>query len=281
MLSTSNIRVFVQWSEQIVFAGEDIECLITFKNIASTTLGPNGIIPGGERQRRTAPLQGPSVSAKNSTSQNTRVAPSNPGHRAAWSLSVPADTRRLPRGLGTKSTGHSDTGTGKRSHRRSVSIMSLGIGESTGDKAGSQQSAVEASRKSPRGHTRASSLQIVPRRSGISGMGPLSGNYRSCILLESTDECLSALFSQGYNPAIPPFPHFLDFRKGDLQFRLVTFGNAIYIWNTAWCSNCCAYSRYSQRDLCKKDRFSVATAKFQVSCGNDALGPAKLPGICC
>ncbi|KAL6855289.1 Golgi membrane exchange factor (Ric1p-Rgp1p) subunit [Amphichorda felina] len=32
----SNIRVFVHWHEQTVFAGEEVKCTITFKNVAST-----------------------------------------------------------------------------------------------------------------------------------------------------------------------------------------------------------------------------------------------------
>ncbi|KAG7101769.1 hypothetical protein HYQ44_018899 [Verticillium longisporum] len=31
--SSSNIRVFIRWDDQIVFAGEEIKCTITFKNI--------------------------------------------------------------------------------------------------------------------------------------------------------------------------------------------------------------------------------------------------------
>ncbi|KAK4146460.1 Rgp1-domain-containing protein [Dichotomopilus funicola] len=45
---TSNIRVFVHWHEQTIFAGEELRCTITFKNVArtpnaaaSTTPGPN------------------------------------------------------------------------------------------------------------------------------------------------------------------------------------------------------------------------------------------------
>ncbi|KAG7135496.1 hypothetical protein HYQ45_006765 [Verticillium longisporum] len=30
--SSSNIRVFIRWDDQIVFAGEEIKCTITFKN---------------------------------------------------------------------------------------------------------------------------------------------------------------------------------------------------------------------------------------------------------
>lgn len=34
MKSTSNIRAFVQWKEPTIFSGEEIECVITFKNTA-------------------------------------------------------------------------------------------------------------------------------------------------------------------------------------------------------------------------------------------------------
>lgn len=34
MASTSNIRAFVQWKEATIFSGEEIECVITFKNTA-------------------------------------------------------------------------------------------------------------------------------------------------------------------------------------------------------------------------------------------------------
>ena len=30
----SDLQVFVKWKEQTVFAGEDVECTITFKNVA-------------------------------------------------------------------------------------------------------------------------------------------------------------------------------------------------------------------------------------------------------
>ncbi|KAG7125262.1 hypothetical protein HYQ45_013265 [Verticillium longisporum] len=33
--SSSNIRVFIRWDDQTVFAGEEIKCTITFKNVAA------------------------------------------------------------------------------------------------------------------------------------------------------------------------------------------------------------------------------------------------------
>jgi hypothetical protein len=32
----SNIQVFVKWRDQTIFAGENVECTITFKNVADT-----------------------------------------------------------------------------------------------------------------------------------------------------------------------------------------------------------------------------------------------------
>jgi len=184
--STSNIRVFVQWSEQTVFAGEDIECQITFKNVATVPNAPrssshpgslNGFTPGGGRERKTMPLQPPAAQGKNNTLQNSRAAPSGRGHRSTLSLNVPVSSGRSNQGPGPRDSGHSEVGTEERSHKRSVSIISLGISEDPGDEAITQRNATEGSRRPSRGHVRASSLQIVPRRSGTNGAGPLSGRF--------------------------------------------------------------------------------------------------------
>src|SRR5277367_3160708 len=100
---TSNIRVFVQWSEQTVFAGEDIECQITFKNVAAVPNAPrssshpgslNGFTPGGGRERKSTPLQTPAAQGNNNISQNSRTAPSSRGHRSTLSLNVPVGSER-------------------------------------------------------------------------------------------------------------------------------------------------------------------------------------------
>jgi RAB6A-GEF complex partner protein 2 len=181
---TSNIRVFVQWSEQTVFAGEDIECQITFKNVAAVPNAPrssshpsslNGFAPGGGRERKSTPLQTPAAQGKNNISQNSRTAPSSRGHRSTLSLNVPVGSERSNPGPEPRNSGHGQVGTEERSHKRSVSIISLGISEDPGDEAITQRNVAEGSRRPSRGHVRASSLQIVPRRSGTNGAGPLSG----------------------------------------------------------------------------------------------------------
>lgn len=176
LASSSNIRVFVQWSEPTVFAGEDVECQITFKNVAAVPHAPrsssnpsslNGF-PGGERQWKTTP---------NSTSPDPRAVISNRGHRSALSLNVSAGNRHLNQSSGIRDSRRKEAGTEERSHRRSVSIISLGISDLPGDETATQRNVGDGSRRPPRGHMRSSSLQIVPRRPGTNGAGPMSGKF--------------------------------------------------------------------------------------------------------
>lgn len=182
--STSNIRVFVQWLEQTVFAGENIECEITFRNIAAVPDAPrsvphsnslNGFRIGGEKQRKTTPLQASGIQAKNATGQSTRPLVSGRGHRTALSLNVPSNGDRLQQGSAYRSGRQTEAGSEPRPHRRSISIVSLGIPERAGEEPPAQQNSDESMRRPSRGHVRASSLQIVSRRSGNNGTGPLSG----------------------------------------------------------------------------------------------------------
>jgi hypothetical protein len=174
----TNIRVFVQWTEQTVFAGEDIECQITFKNVATTptpsrtTLHPasaNGFAPGGERQRK-----GPSTQSKNSATSNHKPLPPNRGHRATLSLNAPVGVGRPQPSSRSWTEGPPKVGKDGSSHKRSVSIISIGASEGAVDDGASHSSLIEGSRRIPRGHGRSASLQIVPRRQGING-GPPSG----------------------------------------------------------------------------------------------------------
>lgn len=175
--SLTNIRVFVQWTEQTVFAGEDIECQITFKNVATTpiasktTLHPtsaNGFAQG-ERQRKS-----PTPQIKAITRPSSKLPPPNRGHRATHSFSGPVSTGRSQLGSGSWAGGQGKTTTEGSTHKRSVSIISIGASEGgTGD-AGSHSSKLDGPRRAPRGHGRSASLQIVPRRHGLNG-GPISG----------------------------------------------------------------------------------------------------------
>jgi RAB6A-GEF complex partner protein 2 len=184
--STSNIRVFVQWSEQTVFAGENVECQITFKNVAAVSNAPrslshlgslNGLTPGAGRERKSTPVQTPASQGKSDDVQNPRPAPVSRGHRSTLSLNVPVGSGRSNQGPGPKTIDHKDVGTEQRSHKRSVSIISLGISEVPGDEAVTHHNITEGSRRPSRGHARASSLQIAPRRTSTNGTGPLTGRF--------------------------------------------------------------------------------------------------------
>ena len=176
--SSTTIRAFVQWREQTVFAGEEVQCKITFKNIAqspgisSRPIPPtpklNGFAPGGERQRKTAPLQ-PITHSRNgswsSPTQNPRSqVPPVRGHRPTLSLNVPVSLGSARPSTGT-STPDQNGSTTPRQHQRSLSIVSLGDdgGEHT---RGRQSMIMPASGRGPiKQHVRSTSLQVLPYRS--------------------------------------------------------------------------------------------------------------------
>ena len=166
-MSASNIRVFVQWKDSTVFAGEDIECTITFKNVAppegrdrSPVRGQNGFATGGERQRKLPPVHS---STRPSVSRNSSFASQLPpsqvrGHRPALSLHTPSTVggRRSP--VPPSVIHANNTGTPK--HGRSVSIVSLGTDVGT---EVSHERGIPI-RRPARGHGRSASLQVVPGR---------------------------------------------------------------------------------------------------------------------
>lgn len=178
--SLTNIRVFVQWTEQTVFAGEDIECQITFKNVATAT-GPsrsllpptaNGFAASSERGRKA-----PSLQIKGNSTLATlgpRGAAPTIGHHKTLSLNVAASAGRARPSSGSYHGGPPKSGEGKP-HRRSLSIISMGASEGTQEDAASHGSLGDRPGRMARGHGRSASLQIVPRRHGIIG-GPTSGD---------------------------------------------------------------------------------------------------------
>jgi hypothetical protein len=208
----TNIRVFVQWNEQTVFAGEDVECQITFKNVASnpppprTLLHPpstNGFAAGGERQRKS-----PIAQVRNNNTLTSRPPPPVRGHRSTVSLTAPVGIGRSPPGPGSW-TGHSKASASGSTHKRSVSIISIGASESAADDTTSNGTAgtVEAQRMM-RQHRRSASLQILPRRNGQNG--PASGLSLPVVCL---CDIMLILYSANY-PAICntslASPHLLD-----------------------------------------------------------------------
>jgi len=171
---TSNIRVFVQWKDSTVFAGEDIECTITFKNVAPPSgrdrsplrTKQNGF-SGTDRQRKLPPVNSstrPSVS-RNSSVGSHAPPPHLRTHRPTLSLHTlsNAGDRRSPvppnGSLKNGSAAHAPATT--PTHGRSLSIMSMGTDTAT--EVGHDRGA--ASKRPMKGHGRSASLQVIPGRS--------------------------------------------------------------------------------------------------------------------
>lgn len=169
----SDIKVFVRWKDQTIFAGEDVECTITFKNVAENN-STDFTTTNGSQQRRPSR---PTTANTNSESyfslkspqslffhQNRRSHPlsprKKPPHRVSSSLSSPfgpshsfppAHTPPTPRNWQPPN----------HKHKRSVSILSIDS-EGGGEKAPGSSS---FNRFRPtRHHARSASLQVLPRR---------------------------------------------------------------------------------------------------------------------
>lgn len=184
---SSNIRVFVQWKNSTVFAGEDIECTITFKNVAppegsdrSPVRKLNGFAHGGDRQRKLPPVHS---STRPSLSRNSSFVSQGPyqnsrGHRPALSLSSPLPVHNHHPSSHSSAAHHNGSptpGGQKHAHGRSLSILSIGTDAAT-EKS---YEAANSPRRPARGHGRSASLQVMPGRpSPLSGTGNLN-----CLLL--------------------------------------------------------------------------------------------------
>ncbi|KAG7145664.1 hypothetical protein HYQ46_005586 [Verticillium longisporum] len=90
--SSSNIRVFIRWDDQIVFAGEEIKCTITFKNVAADSSQHKQTqrqANVADRPRYATPLhRGKPITG--STPPTPSTAGPSRGHRSTLSLSAPA-----------------------------------------------------------------------------------------------------------------------------------------------------------------------------------------------
>ncbi|PVI05840.1 Rgp1-domain-containing protein [Periconia macrospinosa] len=181
---SSNIRVFVQWKNSTVFAGEDIECTITFKNVAppqrsdrSPIRKVNGFAHhGGERQRKLPPVHSstrPSLS-RNSSFVSQNAAQNHRGHRPALSLNspLPVNHDRSPnQPSGSLNNGSTTPGARKHAHGRSLSILSIGTDTPTE----LSYEGTSSPRRPARGHGRSASLQVIPGRPSPLSVGSPGG----------------------------------------------------------------------------------------------------------
>ncbi|KAJ5522793.1 hypothetical protein N7513_013366 [Penicillium frequentans] len=168
----SNIQVFVKWKDQTIFAGENVECTITFKNVAETR--PDVNASEGQHQRKASRVANHS-SNNNSDSffgfkspqrlfSDRRSfsigSPRRPAaHRTASSLSSPLVASQSFPPAGNPSSTPRSWQPG-HSGKRSVSILSI-------DSEGQPEKSLSphlTRGKPARGHGRSTSLQISPRR---------------------------------------------------------------------------------------------------------------------
>jgi RAB6A-GEF complex partner protein 2 len=200
----SNIRVFVHWSDQTVFAGEDIRCRITFKNVAH----PPPL--QADRSRQASPLLGtPRKPNHSSSSLAPPTSARGHGHRTTLSLNVPpshsrprSNTASTPQWLASpqqpprpSTSSKSPSGHG---HQRSISIMS--IGSTPGEDQTLNNGSRTPSHRSGRRHTRSASLQISPRGGGLAN-GPRSAALPPRNFAGSSQNDPVSAFNHSFPPA--------------------------------------------------------------------------------
>lgn len=197
----SDIRVFVIFPDSsTVFAGEKLECKITFKNVSPIPGANRGVPPqlhiqkptangyglptngnalGGGGKNKGTPLQLPAGLRSGTISPRLPTGRSSSGHKPSLSLSVPAGPKTPASPLPAPSV---NGGIGHK-HKRSISIVSIG---SEAGIEGQGRGQVEDGFKSPHipqgraaargGHGRSASLHTLPRRSPMpNGSTPNSG----------------------------------------------------------------------------------------------------------
>jgi RAB6A-GEF complex partner protein 2 len=165
----SDIHVLVRFKEPCVFAGEDINCTITFRNVADVQETPRSALYMRRRSRqgsisqlvinaRAAGLGRGLQNPRLLTVAGTNGKSSTGGkHKATMSLSMPSEFNASVHG----SREESPAGGPRPVHRlqRSVSIMSTGTPSVT---TPTDAIPVRPRRPSTGSHKRSSTIQIVP-----------------------------------------------------------------------------------------------------------------------
>lgn len=180
----SDIQVFVRFKEDSVFAGEEIQSIITFKNVASVsdstapsvkTWSSSGWAASETANEHSLPRgcgglspQNPRLAAINEQGASKT---SKKGHRATVSLSVPFTGSSAPRSTSWTASPVTHYKP-SHSHQRSVSIISLGspdVGKDDKQRAGFPPRSRPALSRG-----RSASLQAHPRINHGHHVGPSS-----------------------------------------------------------------------------------------------------------
>ena len=189
---SDSVQVSVKWGNNTVFAGESVECTITFTNPSQSNIrrSPSPQLRAGRSHRDRW---------KDSLPAHVIQSPArHVHHKSASAASAAASIHSYPRShkpalssneFNGGQTHWSVTGNGpsaprepkpeEKSHRRSVSIVS--IGSETIEESPAR--GVPLRPRPAQFHGRAASLQILPRRSGLPSPNPSGGDQHSFILL--------------------------------------------------------------------------------------------------
>ncbi|KAL9006445.1 MAG: hypothetical protein Q9188_000799 [Gyalolechia gomerana] len=171
----SNLRVSVECQNEAIFAGEQLECVITFKNTAqfsskSTAPPAHNHESARERWKDDTVANNLHNSVEHSHLRSSTT-PFTKGYRKAASLKHLQSTTSTASGRGHKTNVRLAQQPGDRSHGRSVSIVSIGS-DTTSTEHKSPGTSV--SRRPGEGHGRAASLQFLPMRYTTSTKSPSS-----------------------------------------------------------------------------------------------------------
>lgn len=164
----TDVHVSIQWKNATVFAGEEVECKIIFKNVSQTPALHRSLSPQSsqrERWKETLPTHhaqlSPALTRKTLTSAAQSIE-AEASHRSAQSLNTPNGTRTFPH---IQDIAPRASSSANPSHRRSLSIVTIG-GDVVEDKT---LHSLPLNFRRPghgHGHNRAASLQAVPRSNG-------------------------------------------------------------------------------------------------------------------
>lgn len=198
----TNIKVFVQWDDTPVYAGEEVCCKITFTNVAPRAgserakhggSSSNGSRATAERQQgsgRGIPSQ---LHTKAGASRAAR--PAARGHQHSMSLSVPRAASMAQPGSGSVRPRSDQPGNKGHGHQRSVSIISLGAGSEAGRAQAESPGGPRSAYRPARNHGRSASVQLIPKRSGTLNGGLVSSG--KVMNLSGASLHLTVVYSDG------------------------------------------------------------------------------------
>lgn len=190
MPSFSTIRAYVDWRKGAVFAGEDVECIITFTNTTPVQARDSHDTTASQSHEHSSSSQenhGAQTVTASHKAQSPKIKSQMPGtqksrkanHRRNLSLNLAKNTvyGSSPKQEIDK-TMRGDRGG--QNHERSLSITSIGI---RGEK-GVRSTVTDPNTDPRRAHGRSASLQIMSLGSG----GMLSSPYHIDTLLSKSHE---------------------------------------------------------------------------------------------